>query len=361
VAARPLLRCRPARGRRQGHRPPSRSLTFGLTWSALDSYLADLRELCVEYRKAAVALAPPQGDHSLMRKFNRYRLVLPYTADVEELEKGTTLTWQALLLKSQQSKWGPSIHTTDRSEESAGHTFSRHIAEIPAGAAVAFGGVDVQGNRAYWTLDAVNQDGTSWDVAWGYEMARADHQPWNEGELGALLDRIDQLLRRVAGELPIEAIALDTGDFTQELLRWQQARPEGSPWRPVKGTDKAQKKADGDIDGVVYRGEGVYLVHADHTRDLVQATYRRPAGSVGAANLPNGLGSSSSDRTYLQHLVGELAIIDPKSRKRRIKRAGRWDWLDAKRYAYAMRRLWLERLTNPPPAPRRYRLVNGYE
>lgn len=337
--------------------PASQSRTGGLTWGALDCSLADMRELCVEYRSARLALE--RGDHSLMRKFHRYRLIRPYTADRDHLEAGSELTWQALLDKSAISKWGPTLHTSDKTGENSGHTYSRHIADPPPEAVGCVVGEDIQADRSYWVLAAVAADGTTYDTAWGYQMARQDHRPWNRGECHAMLDQVDLEAHRACGALPFLGGFVDANDFTDDIVTWTQGH--AGVWYPIKGEKAHRYDGEHDLPGVVrFADDGFVRLNSGNLRDMIHAAYRRPAGSTGSINLPHGLSNNASDRTYLQHLCAEMKILDPKTRKERIRQGpGRWDWQDARKYAHALALLFLRDLranateTRNDPSPRR--------
>lgn len=319
---------------------------YSLLGSDLDFNMASLGRFA-EDRWAATEALRERGDHSLMRLHYFKRRCEDYTADVEELEQGEELTWRDLLGRSQQCQWGPAIHTTDRTGEDEGrYLYSRHVAEPPQQAEWAVGGVDVQNNRVYAGLIAANRLNTTWDFAWGYQYARADHMPWDKGELHRLLDAVNLWMLSVSHHLPIAYVGLDTGDFTRELNDWLAGR-SNSPWRGIKGTSQPMTHEPGDIEGIIHRRGNLYSINSDNTRDLVQAAYRRPNGSDGAAHIPNGLSNTPSNRAYLQHLVAEMWIYDRKTKKKRLRKGpGRWDWLDARRIAYAMNRLHLQRVSD---------------
>ena len=320
-----------------------RTSACGLLWTALDSVLTDLRDVCVDHLRAKAQL-DAHGDHGLMRKFYRYRLCELYTAELEELGAAADLTWRYLLDRSHRCEWGPAIAITDRAEDRA-PTYSRHIAEPPSDALGVVGGVDVQQDRIYWVLTAFKADGSTYDCGWGYEYGREDRTPYGLAELHALLDKTDIVLRGATAAIPLLTVGIDVGDQTDHLMAWLKGRRD---WLPTKGTQANMKDEPGDIPGIVHRREGLYLIAVDPVRELLHAAYRRPNGTPGAAHIPNGLSSSSTDRAYLQHLCAEKQIIDPKSKRFKIVRGpGRWDWQDARRIAEVMVRLQLK------PKPKR--------
>ncbi len=301
-----------------------------------------------------------RGDHSLMRLYYMKRRCEEYTADVEELELGAELTWQFLLGRSQKCTWGPSIHTTDKGSPD-GYLYSRHAAEPPEGAEFCCAGIDVQNNRVYPVLVAGARDNTTWDVAWSYQYARADHMPWDQGELHRTLDAVLLWLQASASNLPLVFVGVDTGDFTKDLYSWIQSK-RGGTVRAIKGTAENMKPHPGDVEGILYARDSLLHINSDSTRELVHSAYRRPNGTPGAAHIPNNLNNLASDRAYLQHLVAEMKTVDAKTRRTRIRQGpGRWDWLDARRIAYALTRLHLSRLNRPPPTSQRFGFVGTIE
>ncbi len=316
--------------------PIPRTKAFGLLTTKLDFHLgAGLGELAVEHRRAKARLEE-SGDHGLMRSFYRDRLAREYTAEIEEMEAGTELSSQYLLQRAIRCEWGPVRQVTDRAVDSA-PTYSRHLADPPPAAIGVVAGVDVQRDRVYWVNVAYGVDGTTWDVAWGYEYGRQDRSPYSKGELFALLDRVDIVTREYSGPIPFTAGGLDTGDQTDDLLAWLKGKPL---WKPTRGSNGTIKDDPGDIPGIVHRREGLYLIDTDAVRELLHSAYRRPNGTVGAAHLPNGLQNNSTDMAYLRHLVAERMVLDPKTKKMKlIHGPGRWDWQDARRIAEVMVRL----------------------
>jgi len=318
---------------------------FSLIANDLEWSRSDLGHLAEDHFVAAEALRD-RGDHELMKLFYLKRRCEDYTADIEEMELGKEMTWQDLLTRSQNCAWGPTLPASDKGQQE-GYLYSRHEAEPPQQAEFAIGFVDVQDNRVYPVLIAGNKEGSSWDCAWSYQYARYDHKPWDPGELSRLMDDIDLWLHKACGALPLVSIGVDVGYGTSHLMAWLTGK-RGSPWKACKGTGEVMKPQPGDIEGMVWKRDQLYHVNTDSTRALTQAAYRRPNGSPGAAHIPNGLNNTATDRAYLAHLVAEMQVIDPRSKKMRLRQGpGRWDWLDARRGAYALHRLHILSLTRP--------------
>ena len=328
-------------GQVQGEDP--RTNYLGLIWTGLDSALDDLGAQAVAWSQAQ-RLIQTHGDHSLARKFTRYKMGRGYTTEREEMNEATPLTPQSLLLRSQSCRWGPVLTTTDRGEADAGHTYSRHFAEAPEDCVAVVAGLDVQGNRVYLSAAGLKLDGTQYDIGWSYEMARPDHQPWSLLELHALLDRCDALVRRWAGALPFALGGVDTGDFTADVQSWVLGN---ATWVAVKGSARSLTvEGAEDIEGLLMvNADGLWHIHTQQSRALVQSALRRPNDAPGAIVIPHGLDNTASDKALLQHYCGEQMQVDAKSGKMRLIQRGRWDWLDARRYAYVLGRVALGRLS----------------
>lgn len=333
-----------------------RCATFGLLVSKLDVGLGlQLGDLAAEHRRAQTALET-SGDHGLMRSFYRDRLAKQYTAEIEEMELGTELSWQYLLRRANNCEWGPVRSVTDRSEDHQ-PTYSRHLADPPASAIGTVAGVDVQHDRVYWVLVAYDQNGTTYDCAWGYEYGREDRTPTAIGELHALLDRTDATLRDYSGALPFVSAGIDVGDQTDAIMSWLKGRK--GLWRPTKGASGVIKDAPGDIPGLVHIRDGLLIIATDAVRELIHAAYRRPNGEIGACHIPSGLQTTATNTAYLRHICAEKQVMDPKTKKFKLIRGpGRWDWQDARRIAEVMLRLQLKPKRTPPA--RKYGTVGTF-
>ena len=311
-----------------------------LQWSR-----ADLGKMAEDHFLASEALRE-RGNHDLMKLFFFKRRCEDYTADIEEMEMGKEMTWQDLLTRSQKCNWGPSFHTTDKGQQD-GYLYSRHVAPIPPKGQWTIGFTDVQDNRIYTCLVAGARDGSTWDMAWSYQYARLDHKPWDAGELYRMLESADIWFHEVCGTLPLVSIGIDTRYGTKDILNWLAAKRSGT-WKACMGTGEMMKPQPGDVEGIIWRREHLYHVQTDSTRNLVQAAYRRPNESPGAAHIPNGLSNTASDRAYLAHLVAKMDVIDHKTKKLKLRQGpGRWDWLDTRRGCFALNRMYLQQLTTP--------------
>jgi phage terminase large subunit GpA-like protein len=307
------------------------TMSFGLLWTALDSSLRDMPTLAAEHLRAE--LAKRNGDHGPMRSFWRDQLCRNYTGDREGLT--TQLRWQGLVLRSSATQWGPALIQTDREHVGSDYLYSRRVADQAPDAPWAVAGVDVQHDRIYWSLLTFNRDQTTYHQAWGYEYGRPDHAAMSQPELHSLLDRVNIVLNRCAGQSQLVLVGLDTGDRADWLLPWLRSQGSASPWRAVKGNTQMTKPEPGDLEGMVFIRDGLFNINVDNVRDALHAALRRPVGQAGASVIPHGLGAQ--DAHYFRHLVAEQTGLDPKTFKKIIQRsAGRHDWLDCCIYAYAL-------------------------
>lgn len=334
---------------------PSPSRTFGLIWPALTASQADLRELCVEHRAAKLAVA--RGDHSLMRKFWRYRLCRPYHGDRDD-ENGDRVRIDRQLLAARSATSNYAIVRHDKVDQ----RHSRYWAEMPRTIAYITAAIDVQQDRLYWSAIGWDDTGRSYRLAWGYECACELKRMSTVQELHGALDRIHGVLSDQAWPVPIVVRAIDIGFRPDEIDLWRRAHPA---WLMVKGvgdeqahamdrSDPGERYAGGrfDIPGCLTIRETktrrvVYNVDVDAMREVAQGGFLVPAGQPGAAHLPRGLVAADA---YIKHLCARVLVIDPKSRRRRWSadaRDGgqmRKDWLDVDTYQMALCRFHVARL-----------------
>jgi hypothetical protein len=335
------------------------SSVFGLRSTALD---CPWKTLVLSAERHAAAIADrDKGNHEPMRQFAHDQQVLQYRDDENVDDIATQIDSKYLLRRSEASQWGPTQAYSDRKDNTDLQSYSRHIADHPEGAKWATVAVDVQANRCYWLFMGGGPDGSTWDIAWGYEHATMAREEMTVNDLHGVLTRIDGLTREIAGELPIAKRGVDANFRTDDIVNWLKTRFE---WWPLYGAS-AQKASRmhhktgdkvADYPGVLYmrRSDGWHLrqhrVHIDTNpmRMEAQRSFLRMIGEPGAAHLPSGLGTNHSDLAYLEHLCGEK-FDEKKMRWEKFK--GRWDWLDCRTYCMAMHRYHL--LTFNKPRPKR--------
>lgn len=344
---------------------------WGLRLTALDcpwkslAWLADLLLNALADRD--------KGNHEPMRQFAHDQQARQYRDDENVDDIAAKIDPQYLLRRSSASEWGPSQHFTDRegsrNEGSARLTYSRHIAPLPEAAKWIVVAVDVQANRCYWLLSGGAPDGSTYDVAWGYEHATSDREEMTPIHLHQVLDRIDGLTREIAESIPIVRRGVDANFNTDHVIAWLKTHPE---WWPLYGASAAKaskmKHKDGeklgDFPGILYlrRSDGWHLrqhrchIDTNPMRMAAQREFLRKPNEPGAAHLPNGLGKNASDMAYLQHLCAEM-WDEKKMKWEKPKGAGRWDWLDDRTYCTALHRHHLATLKRPRPPSRKYGFI----
>lgn len=315
---------------------------WGIRWSALDSPFVDLGQLCLAHRQATAA-RDLHGDHDPLRQFYRDRLALPYTGDAVDLSGLASLSPRSLWLRSQASPWGPSQPISDRGGDER-ETFSHHVAPMPPDATGAVVACDLQRDRVYWVLTAIDAAAREFDVAWGYDYADPTHAPLDALGLAVTLTRVEAAATAYAGTCPIAAYGIDAGDgvMLDPLLTFLITAPR---WWALdgKGDQIAASRHPLDVPGTVYlTTPGRWLlgpsrpllkIASQTVKEATQTAYLRPAGTPGAAHLPNGLKANAA---YLQHLCGERLDSTARGARKWVKTTGRHDWLDARTYARAL-------------------------
>lgn len=306
---------------------------FSIIWTRVESPRKSLLTTCEAYMEARLYLET-RGEHGPMKSFFQDYLCRQYTGDIEELELGGMMTPQQLVIKSSKSEWGPSQYRSD-AEDMGGEKcgfYARHVAPEPTGARWTKGVMDVQHNRVYWVLVAFNEEGTTWDMCWGYDFARFDRKAGNENEMHQLFDRVSLMLQNMSGTLEFTGGCIDCGDQTDMVRSW--VARHSHQWRACRGTVQKMQAGPNDVDGILYDRDGVFYVNVENVREMFQAAIRRPDSSPGAVVFPNGLGISEA--SYFRHLCSRQSSIDLKTKKKIVvKGPGREDWLDCRIYVSA--------------------------
>ena len=339
-----------------------------LTVTSWDMTLQSLADLADMHRIATADVV--RGSHENMKKFYNYRRCEWYPGgkigelgvpklDVEHLEMRA-----AIEVHRAGGKFGPAWKETDR-EDGQVPTYSWHWAPIPRTAAFCTRAIDMQDDRLYWLMIAVDGDGRWYAVGWGYLYGNHAHDVLSEAARQALLDRIDAATARHAacwgvpadaGEkasgsgCPIAWSAVDANFRTEEAKRWLAVHPE---WVPVMGAGfkKATDIRDAgksvmDFPGILSRKRAVTwmltqdLFHIDtHPMRLkTQRSFLAAPGDVGAGHAPFGLQKNPSGRLLFDHFCGEQWD----ALKKKWVGSGRWDLLDCAVYAYALALMELE-------------------
>lgn len=314
---------------------------FSIIWTRLESPRKTMATTVSSYVEAKHFLEMT-GDHGSMKSFFQDYMCQPYTGDIDELDAGGILKAQQLSIKSAMSDYGPSVYTKDPKSIDLGNNqgmglWSMHVvSHMPEEAHFTAGTIDVQHDRVYWVLTAVNKDtGTTWDTCWGIEFGRFDRKACDENEMYMLFDRVATRMRGLSCDLPFMLGGIDCGDQTDIVRRWVAANYQ-QRWRAVRGDGGNKTKLQPeDIDGISYVREGVIYVQVDEVRDHFHAAIRRPIDAPGAVIFPSGIDANNAQ--YFRHLCSKQTSIDPKTKKKIIlKGKGREDWLDCRIYLTAL-------------------------
>lgn len=321
------------------------TLSFGLTWTALDSPRTSLSYLAVKYYEANEELK--NGDHYLMRRFFRDRLCLPYTGDRDAIEQHHVIRCVGLAARSAASKYELSTHETIPGGD------SRHwCSTAPDGVAYLTAGVDVNpgGERApgrlYWLLIGSTPDGQIFDLGWGSVAISSEGTEATEHELHDGLTRLRLQLIEIAEELglPLANVGCDVGDRQDEIRRWLVRHPD---WTAVKdhigkslaletrythlglAMDKPVHRRD--LAGWVhwrFQKEGWWLATIDtnEARHQAQTGFLVAPGKPGAYHLPKGVLAKDA---LIAHYCATGRIPNGKSGTRWAdKKADREHWPD---------------------------------
>jgi phage terminase large subunit GpA-like protein len=335
-----------------------RTRRFGLLWSALDSSLRDLPTLAIEHYRATRSM--DRGDHGAMRSFYRDQLCRPYTDDVLDEDGQTVIPTRTRLAALSQASTMQA--DADQWEEDGD---SWHYAHIPEWIEFLTIGADVQagGERA---------PGRVYFVAYGRGGARGaivghgtlicappGRQP-TVAELHATLDRLNVRIAEWAPSAPIVWRGVDTGDQTDELLRWLSSHKE---WFALKGTS-AIKPQPGDRPGWIYRRpQKQYVLRLVETDSVLRVLHGEllTRDGDGSCLLPHGLDQQSA---LIRHLCASVEY-EPgkwskgaKDRKHHPEWQRRNDYADAAVYARALAYEWQTRPTKPR-ARRKYGVVGA--
>ena len=325
---------------------PPRTRHLGLLWTALDSTLSRLPELAQEHYRAAQALDPKDDrrlpNHELMRKFHRYRLCKIYDGDQGGEEEGEVEFIDARALQRRSSRHGWARVRKHKRD----HHYSTYEASPPEAAVGYISAVDLQHNRAYWSMIAVDDRHRTWDRAWGYRFAFPDMSAMsNETELWTLLGELDEIITGLSGELPVFRRLVDIGDREEWVMPWLV---RNRSWRAVRGVDdnrSNRKHANGGdcwYDRTYKGGLGVYNVMTGVWEVRVHEAYGKDPADQGAAILPKGLDARSA---YIRHLTIRGWKRDLKTGELRWGKTGagsRDDHFDCRSYASAVNYLRLQ-------------------
>ncbi len=330
-----------------------RTTALGLLWTALDSSLGDLREICVDHLRAKRQLET-RTDHGLMRKFYRYRLCECYTGDkIDDAGLPQQVSRTYLAARSE----GSTYNILERTKERDGDGY--WIAECPPEVEAISVGIDVQRGgqkapgRLYYVATGFDQSFRTWDLSWGsLILAPAGHEP-STGQLHTGLDRMSEHLRKLSDQFGRSIVrrGVDVGDRQDEIHLWLKRAPEYSA---VKGSNQSMRATEReDIAGWVYRREqegrfNIWFIDTSQVRRQAQMQFLVPPNKPGAGHLPRGLIRSDS---LITHYCGTAEVPDGRGGTRWSERQSdrqhhadwqyRHDLLDCRTYGLALAYQWL--------------------
>lgn len=331
-----------------------RTVALGLLWTALDSSLADLREVCVDHFRARRQLEA-RSDHGLMRKFYRYRLCEVYTGDKSSDDSAPQQISKTYLAARSE---GSTYAVAERSKEKDGDGY--WVSDCPAEGQALSIAVDVQRGgtsapgRLYFLVTGFDDSFRTWDLSWGSLILSPIGAEPTTGQLHAGLDRMAVLMKSLADRFarPIVRRGVDVGDRQDEIRQWLIRNRD---WWAVKGEGHTMKAADRwDIAGWVCRkpqtpgGWFLHFIDVNHVRRQAQMQFLVPTGKPGAAHIPRGLNRQDS---LIRHYCATAEIPDGRGgtrwSEREIDRKHHPDWerrhdlLDCRTYALALAYQWL--------------------
>lgn len=271
------------------------TLSWGLTWSALDSPIKSLAKLVSEYWDAAEKAKV--GNHADLRKFYRDRLCSMYTGDARSSQ---SLDATALALRSAKAAYAKG--------------------ELPAEAKWITVAGDVQKRELWWLAIAFDDLGRWWIIDYGRELVTGDFRDEpSEDDVHRALDRVAVIVAK--GWMSEEGAVMhptyrgwDSRYQTAIVKDWLAA--QGGAWVALRGAGDGQlsdrpngkrlERIEGAVDvREISDGTVVYYAEASVLKDVMSDAFRREPGAPGAGHLPRG---EAADGWLIKQLVAERKI-----------------------------------------------------
>jgi|GEM_PF-5058293 len=309
------------RGQVQGPLPDT--LSWGMTWTALDTPRVTLSYLAVKYYEAHEAKA--LGVHDKMRRFHRDRLCRFYADDRLSEEDGTPTSITRELLVKRSAAAPASYGLRQRTKDEDGDSIN--LTHRPDGPAFLIVAGDVQRGgkkappRVYFQIEGADHHQSTWTMGWGHLVFCPAGRQATEHEIHAGLDRLHQLAAEASAAfgLPVVKKGLDVGDNQKEVRAWLKPRKD---WWAIKGASNNRATDNQfDIPGWIYRREQhdedgapwwLYFPDVEARRAALDG-FLLDLGASGAAHLPHGLDASMA---LVRHLCASIEIPDGKGGKR---------------------------------------------
>ena len=333
----------------------TRSHKHSIQWTAFDSpftvlidgqRLPAIKALCAEYRQATESRE--KGDHGLIRQYFRDRWCRPYRDDLEEDSGFTTIPTRGRLAALSKAS-GLNIEVDQKLED--GDTW--RWTYVPAWAEFLSVGIDVQAGgskappRLYWVVYA-RGGGRGAVIGWGTQLCCPAGRQATEAELHAALTGVEQRIADAQLSVPIVWRGVDTGDQTDELLRWLRTRRD---WHAVKGTGSMVPQR-GDRAGWIYirkQEKKLYRLRFIETSSVLRVVHGEvlAGDTVGGLALAHGLESNSA---LIRHICASVEYEpgkwskSPNDKKHHPEWQRRNDYADALVYARAGAYEWETRI-----------------
>ena len=307
-----------------------RTKRLGIIENAYCASIVDLPTVAVE-RWQAEGLEH-KGDRASIRKFYMYT-ECECINDIEEEDGQTTVPTHmrlASLSKASQLKIDVDIKMDDGD--------SWHFVHVPEWVEFITVGADVQagGDRAPGRVyfQAYGRGGAKGAIlGWGTMICAPPGRQPTEAELHASLDRLKQTLADWAPAAPIVWHGVDTGDQTDELLRWLRVNKD---WRAVKGTGPLKKSSTRDRPGWMYiRSQPTYTLRLVETKSVLRVVHGEilARDGEGSMAIPPGLDQRSA---LVTHICASVEYEPGKWSERAIHRKYHPEWQRRNDYADAL-------------------------
>lgn len=231
--------------------------------------------------------------------------------------------------------WAPAGKGTDSDiVESLRQNYQRDW--VPAEAAALTMGVDCSADRLWYVVRAWGHgpDMTSWLIAAGQLHGNLEPDNKMSGNIMPVWQRLNEKLMHLWDGMHIDACAIDSGAFTDEVYDFCEYHDESGIAFPIKGDDKVINTLfkPGTVHytraGRPSRSLVLWKLNTDGLKRWLHKRYQRPAGTYGSFNY-----SDHAPEEYPKHLVSEKRVFDRMKGRYYWRASGENHWFDAEVYA----------------------------
>ena len=309
---------------------PVRTKRLGIIENVYAATIVDLPTVAVE-RWRAESLQH-KGDMLAIRKYHWYS-ECECLDDQSDDDGQTVIPTRARLAAISQAS---SLTVDSDVWEQDGDSY--HFVHCPDWVEFATIGADVQagGDRAPGRVYFIvygRAGARGCILGWGtFICAPPGRQP-TEAELHATLDRIKQLFADVDVGAPIVWRGIDTGDQTDELLRWLKINRD---WHALKGTTALKKTDPRDRPGWVYvRNQKTYVLRLIETLSVLRVCHGEILARDGEGSMlfPHGLDVKAA---LITHICASVEYQPEKWSQRASDRKYHPEWQKRNDYADAL-------------------------